>query len=218
MVLLCLADIHGEGAGLRKVLDEAPEARAIIVVGDVTHLGGYNDARAVLAPILESGRRVLAVAGNMDREGARRFIAEKGIDIHGRGITLGKFGFQGLGGSNPTPFGTPFEVGNEDARRLLAQGHSEITEQEYRVLVSHAPPKDSKLDRTAAGMHVGSQEVRAFLEAQKPDLCVCGHIHEAAGEDLIGDTLCVNVGPYKNGRYALIRIEEGKAEVLWRKK
>jgi predicted phosphodiesterase len=67
MVLLCLADIHGEGGGLEKVLREAPETETIIVAGDVTHLGGYEEAAAVLAPLLGSGRRVLAVAGNMDR-------------------------------------------------------------------------------------------------------------------------------------------------------
>ncbi len=218
MVLLCLADIHGDGTGLEKILDETPEAETIVVAGDVTHLGGYEDARKILTPILESGRRVLAVAGNMDREGARRFLLEKGIDIHGRGIAVGGLGFQGLGGSNPTPFGTPFEIENEEARRLLNQGRSEISGQQYRILVSHAPPKGSKLDRTAMGLHVGSREVRDFLDAEKPDLCVCGHIHESAGEDRIGDTLCVNVGPYNKGRYALIKIEGGKAEVLWREK
>ncbi len=218
MTLLCISDIHGDGAGLREALDASSEADLVVLAGDITHLGGYAEAQKVLAPLLESGRRAVGVAGNMDGEGVRRFLEEHGISIHGRGVTVGEVGFQGLGGSNPSPFGTPFEVNGDDARRLLADGRAEIEGRAVRVLVSHAPPKDTKLDRSFAGMHVGSTEVRDFLLSGGTSLCLCGHIHESPGEDMVGSTPCVNLGPLKNGRYAVVRISGRDISVMWRKR
>ena len=97
MKLLCLSDIHGEGAGLRDVLREAADADLVILAGDLTHLGGYAEAEVVLGPVLESGIPVIAVAGNMDREGARQCLEEKRVDIHARGVLVGQVGFQGRG-------------------------------------------------------------------------------------------------------------------------
>jgi Icc-related predicted phosphoesterase len=218
MTLLCIADIHGDGAGLREALDSFPKADLVVLAGDITHLGGFAEAQKVLAPLLESDRRVVAVPGNMDREGVGRFLEERGISIHGRGVSVGDVGFQGLGGSNPSPFGTPFEVGGGEARRLLAEGRAQIEGCALRVLVSHAPPKDTRLDRSFAGMHVGSPEVRSFLLSDGTSLCLCGHIHEAAGEDTVGRTRCVNLGPLKNGSYAVVKISADDISVTWRKK
>jgi hypothetical protein len=218
MVLLCLADIHGEDEGLRRIIDASPEAEVIIVAGDITHLGGYEDAERVFAPILASDRRVYAVAGNMDGDEVRRFLEERGINIHGRGVGLGSFGIQGLGGSNHSPFHTPFEIRGDEARRLLSNGYADIAGRDFRILVSHAPPKNTRIDKSFTGMHVGSREVHDFLLAGNHDLCICGHIHEASGEDTLGRTVCVNVGPYKNGRYALVKIENGAVDISWRNK
>ena len=220
MKLLCLSDIHGEGAGLKEVLHEAAGADVVVLAGDITHLGGRAEAEAVLGPVLESGIPVLAVAGNMDREGARQCLQEKGIDIHARGLLLGPVGFMGLGGGTPSPFGTPWELTDEEAAGYLAAGLPAIATARYKVLVSHPPPRSTRLDRSFAGQHVGSKAVRNFLLADSVDLCICGHIHESAGEDTLGRVLCVNLGPFKNGRYALIDIdvENARAQVTWRKK
>jgi hypothetical protein len=220
MKLLCLSDIHGEGAGLADVLREAANADLIVLAGDLTHLGGFAEAEAVLGPVLEAGVRVIAVAGNMDREGARRCLQEKGVDIHARGVSVGEVGFMGLGGGTPSPFGTPWELTEEEARAFLAAGRPAIEAARYKVLVSHAPPRGTKLDRSFGGRHVGSEAVRNFILAGSVDLCICGHVHESAGEETLGRTLCVNLGPFKNGRYALIDIdvENAGARVSWRKK
>jgi Icc-related predicted phosphoesterase len=215
MVLLCFADIHGHGAGLKEIADASPEADAIVIAGDVTHLGGYAEAEKILAPLLDAGKPVLAVRGNMDREGVDRWLSERGWNLHGAGRVVGDVGFHGLGGGPHSPFSTPFELAGADARHLLDQGHEQIASRNLRVLISHAPPKDTKLDRTIMGLHVGSPEVRALLEEKKPALCICGHIHESPGEDAIGETLCVNLGPYKSGRYAIINIDT-PITVTWR--
>jgi Icc-related predicted phosphoesterase len=218
MVLLCLSDIHGDKAGLERVMDSEAEADAVVISGDLTHKGRREDAEAILKPILGKGKPVFAVAGNMDPEGVRAYIRELGIDIHGRGIALNGVGMQGLGGSNPTPFGTPFELGDEEAAALLEAGRGEISSLPCTILVSHAPPKDTKTDMRMGGWHVGSDAVRAFILKAQPDLCICGHIHESAAEDHLGRTLCVNIGSYRSGTYAVIRVDGNRAEISWRKK
>ncbi len=218
MKLLCLSDIHGDGAGLKQVLTETAGMDAVILAGDITHLGGYEDARTLLEPLLAVGLPVLAVGGNMDTEGARRYLADAGIDIHARGIRIGSVGFLGLGGGTPSPFHTPWELAEADARELLKAGLPFVDGADYKVLVSHAPPRGTRLDRSFAGLHVGSEAVREFVLSGAVDLCLCGHIHEASGEDTVGRTPCVNLGPFKNGRYAIVTIDGSRVNVMWRKR
>lgn len=207
MLLLCLSDIHGEGAGIAGILERHPDVDAVVLVGDLTHLGGAAEAARVVEPLLAAGARVLAVPGNMDRPEVLGWLEERGLSLHGCGVTIGEVGFLGLGGSSPTPFGTPFEVSGGEAERLLEAAWRATDGARTRVLVSHAPPHLTRLDRTRARLHAGSPVVRAFLEGHDAALCLCGHIHEAAGEDAVGMTRCLNPGAFKNGRYALVSIE-----------
>jgi Icc-related predicted phosphoesterase len=239
MKLLCLSDIHGEAAGLDTVLARDPGVDVVVIVGDITHRGDYGEAEAVLSSLVASGVRMVAVAGNMDREGVRRYLGDKGIDIHCRGVIIDGIGFMGLGGGTPSPFRTPWELPPEDATRCLAAGLARISAAAFKVLVSHAPPQATEIDRSFTRMHVGSVPVREFLlDGPQKDggavnaaelsgsrnaarsgvvnLCICGHVHEAAGEDSLGGVTCVNVGPYKNGKYALISITGDRSEILWR--
>ena len=48
-----------------------------------------------------------------------------------------------------------------------------------------------------------------FIERARPALCLTGHIHESAGTDRIGDTVIVNPGPFRHGRYAMCTLENG---------
>jgi uncharacterized protein len=132
-------------------------------------------------------------------------------------VRIGKVGFMGLGGGTPSPFRTPWELSDEEARGFLATGFAAIADAPYKVLVSHAPPRDTKIDRSFAGLHFGSGAVRDFVLSTGVGLCISGHIHESPGEDMLGGCLCVNLGPFKNGRYALITIGGDRPRVTWRK-
>lgn len=217
MTLLCLSDIHGEGAGLKAVLLDAASADLIIVAGDITHFGGRAAAQEVLRPLLETGIRLVAVGGNVDREDARRYLGEAGIDLHARGEIIGGVGFMGLGGGTPSPFGTPWELPDDEASAALAAGLAPIANAPCKVLVAHAPPRDTDLDRVRSGVHGGSGAVRRFLLSTRVDLCICGHIHESGGKEIdLGGCRCVNVGAFRAGRYALISVGEGKPALTWR--
>ena len=65
------------------------------------------------------------------------------------------------------------------------------------VLICHAPPLDTELDRVRDGLHAGSRAVREFIEKYQPKYFFCGHIHEAAGVSVeIGKTRAMNVGKH----------------------
>jgi len=217
MKLLCLADIHGKAAELRAALAEAASVDAVILAGDITQLGGAGETDALIGQLLQGGTRVLAVAGNMDRAGVRDYLGKKQVDIHGRGVVIDGVGFFGLGGGTRSPFATPWEVEDAEADALLAAGWEEVADARWKVLVSHAPPRDTDLDRVREGVHGGSLPVRSFLLAHRVDLCLCGHIHEGGGREIsLGGCRCANVGPLKGGRFALVSIDNEETTVTWR--
>jgi Icc-related predicted phosphoesterase len=211
MRLLCISDIHSREADIAPLLQPGPDL--IVLAGDITHLGGADEARTILRPFLHAGPPIFAVPGNMDLPELVPFLEERRIDLHGRGRIIDTVGFMGLGGSNRTPFPCPFVLEDEEILSLLEAGYNEIEGAEVRVLVSHPPPYGTRLDRSLFGRHVGSRAVRDFLESHSLHLCLSGHIHESLGVDRLGGTVCVNVGAFKDGRYAVVNIDaEGLGE------
>ena len=64
------------------------------------------------------------------------------------------------------------------------------------ILVTHAPPYKTNVDRIAGG-HCGNKSIRHFIDKNKIDLVVCGHLHENFGkEDKIKKTRIINPGPF----------------------
>lgn len=80
------------------------------------------------------------------------------------------------------------------------------------IIIAHNPPKDTKLDVVASGVHVGSPLIRAFIDSKKPLLVVSGHIHESAAIDSIGPTTLVNPGSLADGHYAVAEITGGASK------
>jgi Icc-related predicted phosphoesterase len=97
----------------------------------------------------------------------------------------------GLGYSSPTPFHTPGEYSEEE----LASRLEKFAALKPLVLIAHAPPFDTALDRVRGGLHAGSRAVREFIEKHQPEYFFCGHIHEAEGVVIqMGATRAQNVG------------------------
>ncbi len=68
------------------------------------------------------------------------------------------------------------------------------------ILVAHAPPHDTALDRLPTVAHpIGSRAVRDFILRHRPRCGLHGHIHESPRvsgtyRDVVGETLCINPG------------------------
>jgi len=86
---------------------------------------------------------------------------------------------------------------------------SEITPKAKVILMVHNPPYGGKLDfAMTTRKHIGSKSISSIISLYKPDLCVCGHVHESSGIEHIGNTICVNPGASKHGNATLITISE----------
>jgi Icc-related predicted phosphoesterase len=206
MRILFLTDLHGAQDYVVPLLEKAGEADLLVVGGDITSFGGPREAQAVLEPLRCRFPRVLCLPGNVDRPELLPWLEAEGLSIHGRGVVIEGVGFAGCGGSNPTPLGTPLELPEEALAALLEEGYAAIQEAPVRVVVSHVPPRDTRTDQVFFGKHVGSTAVRAFLEREKPTLCLCGHIHESAAIDRLGPVWVVNPGPFSCGSFARVKV------------
>lgn len=104
---------------------------------------------------------------------------------------------------------TPYEL--DPAAGTIEDDLDELTEQLESqhwkdcsfVFVSHAPPKDTALDRTGADLNVGSLAVRRFIEkwgaSGRLVAAFHGHIHESPWRtgrvwEYVGGVPCFNVG------------------------
>ncbi len=199
MKLLCISDLHGEAGRIERL----GAVDAVVICGDITHFGGRARAREILEGF-KGAKRLLAVPGNCDNLDVNGALVELDADLHARGRTVGDIGFFGVGGSNATPFDTPQEYPEDELWDFLMKGYEQVENAPVKVMVSHTPPFNTELDK-ARMTHIGSKKVREFIERYEPDLMLCGHVHEARGQDMIGGTVIVNTGIFNTG-YALVDI------------
>ena len=215
MKIIGFGDIHMDLGGAESIpgIDSADH---IIITGDLTNFGFSLNAEPILNRLKEMNNNILAVAGNLDQPEVAGYLEDLEISLHGRGIIIDNLGIMGLGGSNFTPFKTPYEFSEEELTSLLASGYDRIKSAENFILVSHTPPFQTETDKLPNGAHVGSTAVRTFIEQHQPLLCMTGHIHESIGHDTIGRTLILNPGMIKDGGYIEVLYENNKLSAVLR--
>lgn len=203
-----LGDVHGDVSQISRI-PELANADGVIITGDLTKLGGIAQARSVIEAVQALNPVVLAQIGNMDGPEVNDWLEKQGINLHRKVRELSPdVAIMGVGGSTFTPFGTPSEFPEARFAEWLDSLAKRAHAHKIIVLVTHNPPHDTVCDRTGSGDHVGSRAVREFIEEHQPDVCLCGHIHESRGEQLIGRTMVVNPGVFAAGGYALLRLTD----------
>lgn len=208
MKLLALSDLHGNFSRIQALLQRAGEIDAVLIAGDITDFGPDHKARELMDMFHVP---VMAIPGNCDRPSILKTLDEsRAVNLHNSCFTLDNVNFIGLGGSNATPFNTPFELKDADIDRCLQNLLSQC-KGIRTVLLCHAPPYGC-VDKLPMG-HVGSHIIAKFVS--RPDLIICGHIHEARGITKMGDTVIVNVGEASKGYGALIIMNDSiSAELI----
>ena len=183
------SDIHGDRRSLNRLIDT--EADCYFVAGDLATWARGLDQ---LGPILSrKAEKVFVMPGNHESAAdIERFCAEWRLNnFHGVHFQAGRYHVAGLGYSSPTPFNTPGEYSEAEMARRLAPFET----LEPLVMICHAPPFGTPLDRIREGLHAGSTAVKAFVDKVQPRYFFCGHIHEAEGAQVqFGATTAVNVG------------------------
>jgi uncharacterized protein len=189
--LLAFSDVHRDLDQAARLAEQSSAADVVIAAGDFASIHeGLQETIDALKPI--SVPTVL-VPGNNETEEALRAACEgweAATVLHGQGAEIDGTQFFGLGAGVPiTPWDWSFDLDEEQAAERLA------TCPEGAVLVVHSPPK-GHCDTSSDGDHLGSEAILDAIEAKRPPLAVCGHIHEAWGaEDEVGPTKVINLGP-----------------------
>jgi len=184
--LLAFSDVHRDLDAARSLVERSAEADAVLAAGDFASVHeGLEEMIAALAPI---ERPTLLVPGNNETEEALRAACE-GWDaatvLHGEAAEVDGVAFFGLGAGVPvTPWDWSFDLDEEEAEAKLAGCP------DGAVLVLHSPPQGHVDD----GM--GSEAILRAIEARRPPLAVCGHIHQCWGQEArVGPTRVANLGP-----------------------
>jgi Icc-related predicted phosphoesterase len=192
--LLAFSDLHRDRRQAEKLVELATGADVVVGAGDFASMRlGLDRMMDVLAEIQAPA---VLVPGNNESDSALwRACAnwQSAIVLHGESTQIGDVQFFGLGAGVPkTPFPWSFDLDEDEASVKLANCPSGA------VLVVHSPPKGF-VDE-AHGRHLGSTSVLRAIEAKRPPLVLCGHIHESWGREArIADSLVVNLGP--EGRF-----------------
>jgi uncharacterized protein len=192
--LLVFSDIHNDARALERLM--AIEADYYFAAGDLVSWGrGLDKMGGIMQP--RQGR-VYVLPGNHESEAdIAAFCSRFGfVNFHGGMLEIEGTRVAGLGYSSPTPFDTPGEYSEEEMADRLAKFTPEKLDDSARlIMICHAPPLDTALDRVHEGLHAGSRAIRDFIEKVQPAHFFCGHIHEAEGVVVqMGSTRAMNVG------------------------
>ena len=204
MKFLALSDTHGVYTYVNQLLFKAGDVDAVCVLGDITDFGPNALVLELLA-LIGDDIPTLMIPGNCDLPTIIETIEESAaVNLHLKSFEYDDVKFLGIGGSNPTPFNTPFELTEQEMEIYVRELLTNVGE--ISVLLSHTPPKGF-LDSVKA-KHVGSE---AILQAVGVvDVIACGHIHEQRGVVAAGKTTIVNPGMAARGFGAIIEIVSGE--------
>jgi uncharacterized protein len=186
---LVFSDLHNDVRALEKLMEI--EADYYFAAGDLVSWARGLDKMG--EAMQRRAGRVYVLPGNHESEAdIAAFCQRFGFtNFHGASFAAGGVHWAGLGYSSPTPFDTPGEYTEAEMEAHLSQ----FAHLRPLVMVCHAPPLATELDRVHDGLHAGSRAVREFIEKVQPAHFFCGHIHEAEGKVVqMGATRAMNVG------------------------
>ena len=192
MKLLLFSDLHCNAGKAKQLVELSRDVDVVVGAGDFGNLRrGLDRSIDVLQSI---NKPAVLVPGNSESDSELHEACRQWSSahvLHGAGVKIDGVEFFGIGGGIPvTPFGSwSFDFTEEQAAELL------VDCPEKCVLVTHSPPKGT-VDISSQGASLGSVTLGQVIESRRPQLVVCGHIHESSGKhEFIGSTPVVNAGP-----------------------
>lgn len=196
MKILAFSDIHGDKSLAEKLAKRAADEDVdlVILCGDITQ--AEQGTSGIIGPFAARKKKVLLVPGNHESVATADFLAQLyGMtNLHGYSVKYKDIGLFGCGGAEMGPVPTS----EEEIFELLKKGHERVKGSKKKIMVTHVHPAGTTIERFTQFFR-GSEAVRRAVDEFKPDIVLCGHVHEAEGiEEMIDGTKVINVG--KNGK------------------
>ena len=191
MKILAAGCLHSNSDLIERLAVQAEEENVDLVVlaGDLTF--GEESTDNIIGPFVNRNRKVALIPGNHETTATADFLAERyGVaNLHGYGLNHGEVGLFGCGGANVGLF----QLTEDEIFSHLKKSHKYVEEAKKRIMVTHVHPAESMMEQFS-NLVKGSTGVTRAIDAFKPDILLCSHVHEASGlEETIGSTRVVNV-------------------------
>lgn len=226
MRVLLVSDLHYDLRKLDWVLSESADVDLLVVAGDLLDIASSVPLDAQIAVVLEylarfAGHTTTVVcSGNHDLdhrneagEKATAWIAEArsgGVAVDGDSVTVEDW----------TVTACAWWEGPETLRTLEATLETAGRSRAGRWMwVWHGPP-EGPLSWTDS-RHYGDPELPRLLDAHRPDVVLCGHIHQApfvadgAWAERRGDTWLFNGGHQPGPIPTNVSIDFGEGVASW---
>ncbi len=193
--ILAAGDFHADRRLAERLANQAEQEQVDLVIlnGDIVE---EDRIEGIIGPFVKKNKRVLFVHGNHESLATATFLTEQyGIThLHGIGVNYKEVGIFGCGGAQ---IGLS-QLSEEEIFTMLQKGFKMVNKTQKKIMVTHVHPADSQMEKFSVYVS-GSEGVRKAIDKLKPDIVICGHVHEAEGiEEKIGNTSVFNVG--KKGR------------------
>lgn len=193
MKILAFTDTHGSLEAIKRVRKKIKEQKPDLLVcaGDISVFEG--GIFSIFKKLNNFNKKIIMIHGN--HEDASTFIKyskrfDNIIFIHKKHFVFENVLFLGFGGGGFSMTDKEFEKTSKKFKAVIKKNSDKKI-----ILVTHAPPYKTKLDYI--GEHCGNKSIRHFIEKNKVDLLICGHLHENFGkEDKIKRTKIINPGPF----------------------
>ncbi len=188
--IFAAGDFHGDKTTAKALAQRAIDENAdlIILNGDIVE---EDDTEGVMYHFMKVGKPVFLVPGNHDWHATDFLAAQyKAVNLHGKSSQHGNVAIFGCGGTN---IGMNM-LTEKEIYDTIKYTHKAVSTAQKKLLVTHIHPAGTVMESFSQFVK-GSVGLRKAIEMTKPDIVVCGHVHEAEGiEEKIGDTLVINVG------------------------
>jgi hypothetical protein len=190
MKIIAFVDSHGNEDTLKKIVERAKkeDIELVICAGDITIFG--NNLNKLIRIMNRIQKPFLIIPGNHEEH----IDLQKACKPYQNCINIHKKGFRGNGFIILGYGGGGFSLVDKNFEKIAERFKKIIKDNEKVILVTHAPPYNTNVDKINK-KPCGNKSVRKFIQEAKPDLVICGHLHEnAEKEDKIKNTRIINPG------------------------
>lgn len=193
--IFAAGDFHGDTKTASNLAQKAKEEGAdlIFLNGDITE---ENIEGSVLGPFHKLGKKLFLVPGNHDYL-ITEFLTKvyNAENIHKKALMYRDIGIVGCASLN---IGL-HQMTDDEVYSIIVENFRKIKNAKKKILITHVHPAGTNMEQFS-NFVPGNKGLRRAIEKCKPDIVICGHVHEAEGlEAQIGKTRVINVG--KQGKF-----------------